>query len=923
MPENKLFLLDAMALIYRAFYAMAKTPRINSKGMNTGAILGFANTLWDVLKNEDPTHIGVAFDMQAPTMRHEDFAEYKANRQAMPEDLAASIPWIKDLIRAFNIPILEKEGYEADDLLGTLALQAAQKGFKVYIMSTDKDLGQLVSENILLYRPARFGNESEILGVEEICQKYGIKNPAQLTDILGLWGDASDNIPGVPGIGETYAKKLIAQFDTIENLIQNAEKIENPKIKEKILAHAEEALFSKQLASLRLDAPVEFDEELFKRHPPDIESLRKILDTLEFRTFSQRIFKDLEKKKPSEQLSFFPLEKNEEGTSLTDSLKNIHNTPHHYSVLSSIEEIRSLAYTLQYTKEFCFDTETTGLDPNNCDLVGISFAVLAHEAWYIPLPQNRDKTIEILEILKPPLQNSDILKIGQNMKFDLTVLHWYGCQPSAPFFDTMLAHYVIEPEQRHSMDYLARAYLHYDPVPIESLIGKKGNHQGNMRGVEIEKIKEYAAEDADITLQLKYAIEPLLHQTGTYELFQEIEMPLMPVLVSMETQGVKIDTEALNAFGEQLENEIHQIAEEIYSLAGESFNISSPKQLGVILFEKLKIAENPRLTSTKQYATGEDVLEKLAHRHPIVEKILDYRELTKLKSTYVDTLPQMINPRTQRVHTSYNQAVTATGRLSSNNPNLQNIPVRTERGREIRKAFIPRNSDYILISADYSQIELRIIAHLSGDEAMKEAFRQGLDIHAATASRIFNIPLNQVTKEQRRTAKSVNFGIVYGISAYGLAQNLDIPKKEAAAIIEEYFKQYPGIKAYMEKSIVFAREHGYVETIKGRKRYLPDINSANANMRGFAERNAINAPIQGSAADMIKIAMINIYQALKEKFPHSYMILQVHDELVFDARKEEAEEIKIMVRNIMQNAMPLSIPVVVDINAGENWLEAH
>lgn len=923
MPEQKLFLLDAMALIYRAFYAMVKTPRINSKGMNTGAVLGFANTLWDVLKNENPTHIGVAFDMQAPTIRHEDFADYKANRQAMPEDLAASIPWIKELLRAFNIPILEQEGYEADDIIGTLAVQAAEKGFKVYLMSTDKDLGQLVNENILLYRPARFGNGAEILGMNEICQKYGIKNPTQLADLLGLWGDASDNIPGVFGIGETYAKKLIAQFDTIENLIQNADKIENPKLKKKILSHTEEALFSKRLATIRLDAPVKFDEELFKRQAPDINTLKKILDFLEFRAFSQRIFKDLNHDKPSEQLSFFPEETSSRHESDTNLFKNIHTTPHQYLTLTSLEEIRSFADTLQKSSEFCFDTETTGIDPNNCDLVGMSFAVVAHRAWYIPMPVQRDEILDILQILKPVFHNRKILKIGQNLKFDLIVLQWYGCNIYGPFFDTMLAHYVIEPEQRHSMDYLARAYLNYDPVPIESLIGKKGNNQRNMQAVELETIKEYAGEDADITLQLKHAIEPLLHQTSTYELFQEIEMPLMPVLVSMEIEGVKIDTEALDAYGKQLENEIHRLEDEIYSLAGESFNISSPKQLGIILFEKLKISENPRLTSTKQYATGEDVLEKLAHRHPIVEKILDYRELTKLKSTYVDTLPQMINPRTQRVHTSYNQAVTATGRLSSNNPNLQNIPVRTERGREIRRAFIPRNPDYILISADYSQIELRIIAHLSGDEAMKEAFRQGLDIHAATASRIFNIPLDQVTKEQRRTAKSVNFGIVYGISAYGLSQNLDIAKKEAAAIIEEYFRQYPGIKAYMEKSIAFAREHGYVETIKGRKRYLPDINSANANIRGFAERNAINAPIQGSAADMIKIAMIRIHQALSEKFPHSYMILQVHDELVFDARKQEAEEIKIMVKDIMQNAMPLSIPVVVDINAGENWLEAH
>lgn len=914
--SGKLFILDAMALLYRAFYAMAKNPRINSKGMNTGAILGFTNTLYEVLQKENPTHIVVAFDMQAPTLRHDEFEAYKANRQAMPEDLAASIPWVKDIVRAFNIPIVEKEGYEADDVIGTLALKAAAQGMMVYLMSSDKDLGQLVNERILLYRPGRFGGENEILGPAEVCQKFGISQPAQIIDLLAIMGDSSDNIPGVKGIGEKGALELITQFGSLENIFENLDKISKPKLRTLLLEQREQALQSKRLATIITDVPIEFDLQSFRRREPDIPRLKALFNELEFRTLARRIFNE-----PSDgQLTLFeePPEELEKPW-----LQNIHNTPHKYLVADTPEKIREVFDQLMQSKEFCFDTETTGTDANNCELVGLSFAIKPHHAWYIPCPPDYNQTLEILAMLKPAFDNSNILKVGQNMKFDLTVLHYYDIDPSGPFFDTMLAHYVLEPEQRHNMDYLARVYLNYEPVSIETLIGQKGTRQGNMRDVDLSLIKEYAAEDADITLQLKGKLAPLLPEAGAERLFNDIEMPLMPVLTSMEIQGIKIDVGNLRQFSRELEKDLALIENEIYQLAGEKFNISSPKQLGVILFEKLKIDDKPKLTATKQYATGEDVLEKLAGKHPIVEKILDYRELIKLKSTYVDTLPQMINPRTGRIHTSYNQAVTATGRLSSTNPNLQNIPVRTERGREIRKAFIPRNPDYILLAADYSQIELRIIAHLSGDQAMQDAFRFGFDIHAATAAKIFKVPIEEVTREQRRAAKSVNFGIVYGISAYGLSQNIGISKKEAQLIIDEYFRQYPGIKAYMEKSISQAREKGYVETIMGRRRYLPDINSANANMRGFAERNAINTPIQGSAADMIKIAMINIHRELRNRNLNSWMVLQVHDELVFDVKRSELDIVKHLVHELMKNALPLNVPVEVDINTGENWLEAH
>ncbi len=921
MPDTKkLFLLDAMALIYRAYFAFSKNPRINSKGLNTSAVLGFANTLYDILKNENPTHIGVAIDTIAPTVRHDDFAEYKAQREDMPEDLAKSIPYVKKLIDAFNIPLLFVDGYEADDVIGTLAKKAEKKGFITYMMTPDKDFGQLVSDKIFMYKPARMGNKAEILGVKEICEKFGVERPEQVIDILGLWGDASDNIPGIPGIGEKRAKELIQQFGNVENVIKNADKLKG-KMRENIEKYAQQGLQSKQLATIILDVPIEFEEDKLLRQEPNEKELKELLDELEFRNFAKRFFTDLSLKKGGDapQGNLFGNEEEDEKS----KIKNLQNTPHTYHLVDNKTKRDGLIERLQSVKSFCFDTETTGLDAHNSELVGMSFAIKPGEAWFVSLPENYNDCLEVVKEFKPIFENENIEKIGQNIKFDISVLKWYDTEVKGKLFDTMLAHYLLEPDMRHNMDVLAETYLNYKPVPIEELIGKKGKNQLSMRTVDLETIKEYAAEDADITLQLKLVFEPLLDETKTRKLFDEIENPLVPVLASMEAEGVKLDIETLKDYSKQLEKEIDELIKKIHELAGEEFNISSPKQLGIILFEKLKITDKPKLTKTKQYSTGEDILRKLENKHEIVKLILDYRSLTKLKSTYVDTLPDMVNPRTGRIHTSYNQAVAATGRLSSNNPNLQNIPIRTERGREIRKAFVPRNEKYTLLAADYSQIELRIIAELSGDEGMIEAFRSGQDIHAATASKVYGLPIEEVSKEMRRHAKTVNFGIVYGISAFGLSERLNIPRKEAKHIIDQYFEKYPGVKRYMEKTIEFAREHGYVETIMGRRRYLRDINSSNAVVRGYAERNAINAPIQGSSADMIKIAMINIHKALTEKNLKTKMILQVHDELIFDTFKEELEIVQPLVRELMVTAIPMKVPVVVDMNTGNNWLEAH
>lgn len=937
-PEKKLYLLDAMALIYRAFYALNKNPRITSKGLNTSAILGFANSLMDILKNDKPTHIGVAFDTMAPTVRHGDFAEYKGTRQAMPEDLAIAIPHIKKLIEAFNIPILFVDGYEADDVIGTLAKKAEKEGFTVFMVTPDKDFGQLVSDNIFMLKPAKFGEKPILMGPAEVCERMGIKRPEQVIDMLGLWGDVSDNIPGIKGVGETTARKLLAQFDTLENVLEHADEIANEKLREKVIANRESAVFSKMLATIILDVPIELEPEKLIYSSPNEPELRKLLDEFEFRNFAKRIFGDTDASEP--KLKAAP--KNQEGVldlfgdsfpqegavspekdGEVPGMKNINTVEHTYYLTDTPEKRQALIRQLYQAESFCFDTETTGLDPNNAELVGMSFAVKPHEAWYVPVPENYSEASAIVAEFSGIFADKAIAKTGQNMKFDIAVLRWYNIDVKGQLFDTMLAHYLIQPDLRHGMDFLSMNYLSYKPVSIESLIGKKGRDQLTMRMIDPEIVKEYAAEDADITLQLRVALEPGLDKAGARELFEKIEMPLIPVLAAMEAEGVKLNSAALDEFSIQLKTEIALLEEEIFTHAGVRFNIGSPKQMGEILFDRMKITDKTRMTKTKQYATGEEILVKLVNKHPIVQLILDYRSLTKLKSTYVDSLPLLVNPRTGRIHTSYNQAVAATGRLSSNNPNLQNIPIRTERGREIRKAFVPRSSSYVLLSADYSQIELRIIAEMSGDAGMLDAFTRGVDIHTATAATIYGIPAVEVTKDMRRNAKTVNFGIVYGISSYGLSEQLNIPKGEAAEIIRQYFEKFPGIQQYMEKTLDFARKNGYVETMMKRRRYIHDINSANGNMRGFAERNAINAPIQGSSADMIKIAMIRIHNAFNEQNLRSRMIMQVHDELVFDVHREEIDIVKPLVHKLMQEAIPMRVPVEVEVNTGENWLEAH
>jgi DNA polymerase I len=930
--NNRLFLLDAMALIYRAYFALNKNPRINSKGLNTSAVLGFANTLYDILKNEKPHYIGVAFDSFAPTLRSVEYVEYKAQREKMPEDIATSLPYIRRLLEAFHIPILEMEGYEADDIIGTLAFKAAQKNFTTFMVTSDKDFGQLVGDKIFIYRPPRMGNQAEILGVKEVCARYQIERPEQLIDILGLWGDASDNIPGIPGIGEKRAIEFIQQYGSVENLLANTDKLQG-KMKENVEAFAEQGLLSKKLATIVLDVPVDFEEEKLILDEPDTEALKELFDELEFRTFAKRVFTDLslqqqfpdtgpQAARPAQDDLFSTLSTAENGTPSHDK-NTFSESKTEYHLIDTSEKRATLVDRLKKEKSFCFDTETTGLDPNNAELVGISFSFKPNEAFFVIMTENYQSTLEIVRQFKPFLEDEKIPKTGQNLKYDIAILKWYEVEVKGKLFDTMLAHYLVEPDMRHNMDYLAETYLNYKTIHIDELIGKKGKDQLTMRSVAPDLIADYACEDADITLQLRQKFEPMLEQGGLRKLFDEIEIPLVPVLASMEAEGVMLDTEALKEYSFQLGKEVVEVEKQIFDLAGQTFNISSPKQLGEILFEKLRVTEKPSRTATKQYSTGEEVLVKLLYRHPIIQLILDYRSLTKLKSTYVDTLPLLISPRDRRIHTSYNQAVAATGRLSSNNPNLQNIPIRTERGREIRKSFVPRNKDYILLSADYSQIELRIIAELSEDPNMLEAFRKGLDIHTATAARVYGLPLTDVTSEMRRNAKMVNFGIIYGISAFGLSERLNIPRREAAEIIDAYFMQYPGIRHYMDKTIALARMNGFVETIMGRRRYLRDINSGNAVVRGFAERNAINAPIQGSSADMIKIAMIRIYDEFNRLNLKSKMILQVHDELVFDVYRLELETVKPIIHDMMVNAIPLTVPVEVDMNIGENWLEAH
>lgn len=932
MPLKKLFLLDAMALIYRAYFALNKTPRVTSKGFNTSAIFGFTNTLLEILQKQKPTHIAVAFDSFAPTNREADFSEYKANRQAIPEDIAASLPWITRILEAFKIPVVTLDGYEADDLIGTLAKKAEKENFTVYMMTPDKDFGQLVSDKVFIYKPAYMGSDAQVLGIPEVLSKFKLKKIEQVIDLLALWGDAIDNIPGIPGVGEKTAQQLLAEYDTVEHIIENSAQLKG-KLREKVETFANQALMSKKLATIICDVPVEFNEKDLRVEEPDKEMLMQIFSELEFRTIAKRIFGEEVTVDTSAAAVETTIRQNGNGSATITTetvvakehaaLNNINTVEHKYYLTDTKEKRANLINKLLQHNAICFDTETTGTDSNDSELVGLSFSVREKEAYYVPVPANYNEAHEIINEFKLVFENDNIEKTGQNLKFDITLLKWYDVEVKGKLFDTMLAHYLIEPDMRHVMNMLAETYLNYSPVSIESLIGQKKSQQMSMRDVDLETIKEYAAEDADVTLQLRKKFEPELKKSGLINLFEEVEVPLIKVLVDMETEGVAVDKEVLKIFSKELETELKRIEKEIYDCCGIEFNIASPKQLGDVFFEHLKIDEKAKKTRTGQYATGEEVLAKLSDKHPAVKMVLEYRELQKLKNTYVDTLPEMINPRTGRIHTCYNQTVAATGRLSSQNPNLQNIPIKTEKGKEVRKAFIPRNEKFTLLSADYSQIELRIVAHMSGDEAMIDAFSKNLDIHTATAAKVYGISVNDVTPQMRGTAKMVNFGIIYGISAFGLSQRLNIPRKEAAFIIEQYFMQYPGIKKYMDESIRHARIDGYVETILGRRRYLRDINSQNAAVRGFAERNAINAPIQGSAADMIKVTMINIHKDLCTKKLRSKMILQVHDELVFDVYKPEVEEVHSIVKNRMQTAIPMQVPLEVEIGTGNNWLKAH
>lgn len=941
---NKLFLLDAMALIYRAYYALIRSPRITSKGRNTNAQFGFTNTLFDLINKEKPTHLAVCFDTHAPTERHTDFTDYKANRQEAPEDLLASIPDIKRIIEGFNIPVVELDGYEADDVIGTVAWQACAKGYDVYMVTPDKDYGQLLTQPcIYIYKPGSFGNDAEILTAEKVCAKWDIARVDQVIDMLGLMGDAVDNIPGIAGVGEKTASKLLKEYDTLENILANADKIKGA-LGEKIRNGTEAAVMSKKLATIITNVPVSFHEEDYRLKEWNKDALVEVFTELEFKTLGKRILGDefsaFNTAPQSVQTDLFgdsvavktPSAKKEAVQEITgeESLgllteHNIHNTPHDYRIIEGKEAIDQFVQRLLQQTEICFDTETTHIDANEAELVGLSFSYKKSEGFYIPCPADQAETRAILAQLQPLFDSETIRWVGQNLKYDMLMLKWYGIEIKGKLFDTMLAHYLIEPEGRRSMDLLSAQYLRYEPVHIEELIGKKGKTQGTMRDVEVEKVKEYAAEDADITLQLKHAFEPLLAAREVQRVFDEVENPLVRVLTDMEFEGVKIDVDFLKDYSRILETDAKQHEERVYEQAGVRFNLASPKQLGEVLFEILKIDPKAKKTKTGQYATGEDVLQKLASNNPIVADILGFRELTKLKSTYVDALPQIINSKTGRVHTSYAQAVAVTGRLSSNNPNLQNIPIRTDRGREIRKAFVPRDENHVLISADYSQIELRIVAAISGDPNMCEAFQQHKDIHTATAAKVYGVAEADVTKEMRYKAKSVNFGIIYGQGAFGLADNLGISRTEAKEIIDNYKKEFVGITSYMDNTIKFAQANGYVETLMGRKRWLKDINSSNFTVRGYAERNAINSPIQGTAADMIKLAMIKIHNEMKKGSWKSKMILQVHDELVFDAVKEEVDALTQLIIDNMTTALalPNNVPVEAEVGTGSNWLEAH
>ena len=921
---EKLFLLDAYALIYRAYYAFIKNPRINSKGLNTSAIFGFINTLEDVLKKENPTHIGVAFDPAGPTFRHTTYTPYKAQREETPETIRLSVPIIKEIIRAYHIPILEVPNYEADDVIGTLATQAGKQNINTYMMTPDKDYGQLVSDTVFMYRPKYGDKEFEVMGVEEVKAKFNIESPLQVIDMLGLMGDTADNIPGCPGVGEKTAQKLINQFGSIENLLAHTDELKGA-LRTKVESNREQIELSKFLATIKVDVPIELNMEELKCKQPDEEAIRKIFEELEFKNLLERVL-GKEKKNTETPLfqndlfGFFTDE--DKGNEKYSTLKDLNSCQCNYKLIDTEEERDKLIQLLFTADFFCLDTETTGTDPITAELVGLSFSCQENEAFYVPIPANREEAQKIVNLFKPAYEREDCLKIGQNIKYDLLVLQNYGVQLKGELFDTMIAHYVMQPELRHNMDYLAEIYLKYNTIKIEELIGPKGKNQKNMRDLTPEEIYKYACEDADITLKLKNKLAEELKTNNAEELFYQVEMPLVPVLAYMERNGVKLDTEALKQTSEQLTAKLNKLEKEIYEAAGSEFNISSPRQVGEVLFDHLQIVQKAKKTKSGQYSTSEEVLESLRGKHPIVEMILEYRGIKKLLSTYIDALPQLINPKTGKIHTSFNQTVTATGRLSSSNPNLQNIPIRDENGKEIRKAFIP-DDGCLFFSADYSQIELRIMAHLSQDKNMIDAFLSDYDIHAATAAKIYKTNIQNVSREQRSKAKTANFGIIYGISVFGLAERMNVDRKEAKELIDGYFETYPDVKQYMEKSIEEAREKSYVETIFQRKRYLPDINSRNAIVRGYAERNAINAPIQGSAADIMKVAMIRIYQRFCREDIRSTMIIQVHDELNFSVYPEEKEQVQQIVIEEMQNAYKMRVPLKADCGWGKNWLEAH
>lgn len=930
MNQKRLFLLDAYALIFRGYYAFIKNPRINSKGLNTSAIMGFMNSLLEVIRKEKPNYLAVCFDKGGSQERFSIFPEYKANRDETPEAIRIAIPYIHKILDAMQIPIIEKEGYEADDIIGTLAKQAEQEGYTTFMVTPDKDYGQLVSENIFMYKPARGGKDIEIWGVEEVKQNFGVNSPEQVIDLLGMMGDAVDNIPGFPGVGEKTAQKLIQEFGSIENLLQNTDKLKG-KLRENIENNAEKGLLSKRLARIILDVPVTFHKENFALSSPKMEEIIPIFEELEFRTMLGTLQKAFQQVNTSNtEYNLFNISENSQNIQLslfdnpeTSQYKTIKDIEHSYYLIENKEDIYKIVSELLLQKEVCFDTETTSLNELEAELVGMAFSWEKHKGYYVLFPESKELTQEILEIFRPFFENSSITKIGQNLKYDIKVLAKYNIQVLGNLFDTMIAHYLLNPDGRHNMDILSENYLHYSPISIETLIGKKGKGQLSMRQVPPQEQKEYAVEDTDVTLQLKNIFEQQLQKYNAEKLFSQIESPLVQVLADMELEGIRIDVPFLKSLSDDIEKDIFSLQQAVYEQAGEIFNLSSPKQLGDILFEKLKLISKPKKTKTGQYATSEEILSELAPKHKIVANVMEYRQLQKLQSTYIDALPKEVNSTTGRVHTTYMQAVTATGRLSSNNPNLQNIPIRTERGQQIRKAFVPRNEDYTLLSADYSQIELRVIAALSGEKNMIEAFLQNQDIHRSTAAKVFNVDIQSVTREQRSHAKTVNFGIIYGVSAFGLSNQTELSRSESKELIDTYYQTYPQLKVFIDKQIHFARENGYVETILGRRRYLPDINSRNQVVRGAAERNAVNAPIQGSAADIIKIAMINIYNLLKDNKLKTKMLLQVHDELIFDVPKNELDFVKPLIKKTMEEAYQFAVPLVVDLGVGKNWLEAH